>query len=156
MAGKHSYTITVKNNETESEGARYLLRTDKRFIRPDLESRKKILHILKLSDKFLRAFDLIIVEGHTNREKGFSLKSLKRCTLVELKTTKKLLPNNPKGFFFGATKNEINLAKKLGNKFKFAFVCLNPKKKSTVLMTWKEFEKLEHKKRIQYQINIVN
>ena len=33
--------------------------------------------------------------------------------LVELKTTRKYLPKNPKGFFFGATQNEFDFGERL-------------------------------------------
>ena len=47
-------------------------------------------------------------------------------TLVELKCTQTYLPENPKGFFFGATQNEFDFGERLGDKFRFCFVCLNP------------------------------
>ncbi|GCF82072.1 hypothetical protein BKL48_25215 [Bacillus cereus] len=50
---------------------------------------------------------------------------MSEITLIELKTTKKEVPNNSLGFFFGVTENEFELARLLGNQYKFCFVCLH-------------------------------
>lgn len=73
---------------------------------------------------------------------------------IELKTTKKFLPENPKGFFFGATENEFNFGKILGERFRFCFVCLNESSLSYKLLTINELEKIIKNKRIQFQINL--
>jgi hypothetical protein len=74
--------------------------------------------------------------------------------LVELKTTKKYLPNNPRGFFFGATENEFNFGEILGDKFRFCFVSLHEKGSSFALLTIEELDLIIRNKRIQYQINL--
>ena len=74
--------------------------------------------------------------------------------MVELKTTKKYLPENPKGFFFGATENEFNFGKILGNRFRFCFVSMNERGSSFALLTIEELEAIIKNKRIQYQINL--
>ena len=79
---------------------------------------------------------------------------LEDIILVELKTTKKYLPENPKGFFFGATENEFNFGKILGDRFRFCFVSLNEKLQSYVLLTIEELEIKIRNRRIQYQINL--
>jgi hypothetical protein len=154
MGAAHSYTITVSNNKTEKEGLAYLLSADRRFINPSKEGRTTILRALGLDKKFARAFDLILVEGHTNDEPLIEFDAPDAMTLIELKTTKKKLPMNPKGFFFGATKNEFDLAEKLGSKYKFAFVCLHPESTSYALLSRAELEKRITTKRVQYQINL--
>lgn len=154
MGAAHSYTITVNNNKTEKEGLAYLLATDKRFINPSKESRHVILKALGLDKKFSRAFDLVMVDGHTSKEASVSFNRPETITLIELKTTKKRLAANPKGFFFGATKNEFDLAKKLGDRFTFCFVCLSPECKSFSMLTLSELDKIIRTKRVQYQINL--
>lgn len=79
---------------------------------------------------------------------------LEDIILVELKTTKKFLPENPKGFFFGATENEFNFGKILGDRFRFCFVSMNEKGSSFSLQTLEELEVRIKNKRIQYQINL--
>ena len=79
---------------------------------------------------------------------------LEDIILVELKTTKKYLPENPKGFFFGATENEFNFGKILGSRFRFCFVSLNEKGSSFAFLTLEELDERIKNKRIQYQINL--
>lgn len=156
MGATYSYTITVDNNKTEKEGFDYLLAADPRFINPSKQSRKIVLETFNLDKKFSRAFDLVMIAGHTSKEKDVPIKNPSEITLVELKTTKKKLPANPMGFFFGATENEFALARKLGENYKFCFVSLHPDSRSHVLLTLTELEKRITTKRVQYQINLGN
>lgn len=154
MALAHSYKITLKNNNTEKEAIRFLIESDPSFIEPDKSSRKEILKYFGLSSKYMRAFDLIQVDGHTNHEEEFILNSQDKITLIEIKSTKKKLKNNPYGFFFGATENEFSIADQLGDNYKFCFVCLHPETKNYVTLTGNELENITRNKRVQYQINI--
>jgi hypothetical protein len=79
--------------------------------------------------------------------------------LVEMKTTKKPIKDTGlAGFFFGATQREYDLAAKLGDRFRFAFVVLNSAnayaKPFAVLLTLQELEHRTRSKRIQYQVNL--
>jgi len=154
LASEYSYKITLNNNETEKEAIAFLINNDSSFIEPDKESRKKILNILGLNKRFIRAFDLIQVKGHTNSENEFIINEDSEITLIEIKSTKKKLKNNPYGFFFGATENEFSIADQLGNQYKFCFVCLHPETKSYVILSNSELNEIISNKRIQYQINI--
>lgn len=153
MASKESYTITLKNNKTEKEALNYLLSIDNHFILPTKDERKELMKKLSIDKKYSRAFDLIHL---TNNETDLSKQKNEDITLIELKTTKKKLENNPKGFFFGATQNEFDLAKKFKDKYKFCFVSLHPESLSHSLLTLKELELQIKTKRIQYQINLKN
>lgn len=130
------------------------MESDLAFICPDKVSRKKLLEIFKIDSKYYRAFDLVIIPGHTNLEEVIQLESLDNVTFVELKTTKKKLPNLPKGFFFGATQSEFEIAEKLGDKYKFCFVSLHEETKGYVLITLEKLNKIIRTKRIQFQINL--
>ncbi|CAI6150996.1 MAG: hypothetical protein SPLUMA1_SPLUMAMAG1_01191 [uncultured Sulfurimonas sp.] len=154
MASAQSYEITLKNNITEKEAILFLMESDPSFIEPDKESRKAILQYFGLSTKYIRAFDLIQVDGHINKEQKFILSPEDKITLIEIKSTKKKLENNPYGFFFGATENEFSIADKLGENYKFCFVCLHPDTKSYVTLSSNEVENITKNKRIQYQINL--
>lgn len=154
MASKASYTITASNNVSEKEALQFLINSDINFINPSKESRKEIMELLSIDKKHKKAFDLVLIPGHTNLESVIELKQTDDITLVELKTTKKKLPNNPTGFFFGATQSEFDLATKLGDKYKFCFVSLHPESLSYKLMTLEELNKIIRTKRIQYQINL--
>jgi len=152
MASEQSYSITLSNNKSEKEGIQLLLEKDDTFINPTAGERKEILQKLNLPPTFARAFDLVKVTKKINQELAeYSIEEIK---LIELKTTKQHLPNLPKGFFFGATQNEFDIAQRLGDKYKFCFVSLHEGSKDYALLTLMELEKIIKTKRIQYQINL--
>lgn len=152
MAYEHSYNATLKNNRTENQAVGFLLSQDARFRVPTKEERKRILQILNLPVTFSRAFDLVLFPApYAGEINDITLADTK---LVELKTTKKPLPNNPDGFFFGATENEFDLARRLGDRYRFCFVSLHEESKGYALLTLEELEGRIKTKRIQYQINL--
>ena len=154
MASERSYSITLSNNQTEKAAVAYLMDADSSFLNPSPTSRKRILEILGLPSGFSRAFDLFRVPGHLNSESEITLADGAAITLIELKTTRKYLPDCPRGFFFGATKNEFELARLLGDRFRFCFVCLHPESTGFHLLSLEELEALVRTKRTQYQINL--
>ena len=153
MATAHSYGATVKNNATESEAFLYLASNNIRFKRPIKEERKEILQKLNLPASFSRTFDLVYMpEGN-----DFSVISeipVDKLILVELKTTKKKLTALPDGFFFGATDNEFQLAKRLGNQYVFCFVSIHSDSPGYAMLSLEALEKKIKTKRVQYQINL--
>jgi len=156
MSRKHSFTLTVSNNVTEKEGVNYLIENYSGFFKIDLATKKELLDLLNIEHRFLQSFDLIYVPdmvGHVVTS-NFLETYLEDIIFVELKTTKKYLPENPKGFFFGATENEFNFGKLLGDRFRFCFVSMNEKGSSYSLQTIQELEARIKNKRIQYQINL--
>ena len=153
---KKSFTLTLENNKTEKEALNFLINQDSRFYLPSLKQKKKILNHLDIDHKYVKAFDLILLKEPLTTGSIITEKQLKECEIIEVKSTKKHLPNNPKGFFFGATENEFNLVEKVEAKnhtIRFCFVCLNQKSKSYELLTIKEVEKMIQSKRTQYQIH---
>lgn len=154
MANKHSYEITRSNNRTEKEGIEYILSTDSRFERVDRNNRKAIMVAFNLDKKFSRAFDLIMLpKRHLRKGKSFKINP-KTAVLVELKTTKKKLLDNPKGFFFGVTENEYALGRKLGKNFRFCFVSLHPESAPPKFLTYDQLKSRKLHERKQYQVNI--
>ena len=154
MATSKSYEITITNNLTEKEAIDFVMKEDKSLCNPTKEARKQLLEIFELPMSFSRAFDLISVPQRDQNSNVLSFDSIEDITFVELKTTKKALPNNPRGFFFGATENEFELAGRLGNQYKFCFVSLHDDTKSFVYQSLEEIEEIITNKRIQYQINL--
>ena len=156
MSRKHSFTLTLSNNVTEKEGVNYLIDNCKGFYNINRQTKKELLDLLEIDYKFLQSFDLVYIPDKDVEiiDSIFLKASFEDVILVELKTTKKYLPENPKGFFFGATENEFNFAEMLGNKFRFCFVCLNPQSQSFALLTVDELRAKVRNKRIQYQINL--
>ena len=121
MSRKHSFILTLSNNVTEKECVNYLITNHTGFFKIDLTMKKELLNLIKIDHKFLQAFDLIYIPDMLGKiiTEDFLQTSLEDIILVELKTTKKYLPENPKGFFFGATENEFNFGNILGDKFRF-------------------------------------
>ncbi|MFK5889211.1 MAG: hypothetical protein QM486_00595 [Flavobacteriaceae bacterium] len=156
MSRKHSFTLTLSNNVTEKEGVLYLLENYTGFFKIDLEIKKELLDLLKIDRRYLQSFDLIYLPEMVGKtvNSEFLKTYLEDIIFVELKTTKKYLPENPKGFFFGATENEFNFGELLKDRFLFCFVTLNEKAPSFVLLSIGELNKLIRNKRIQYQINL--
>ena len=154
MSKAHSFIITLSNNKTEKEGLELVLSASRDLFVPDKHGRKQILELLGLDKKFSRAFDLIRVKGANADSNTLPISNPKDITLVELKTTKARLPNNPYGFFFGATENEFNLAELMGTQLNFAFVCLHPDCPSVKFLTLAELKPLMRQKRTQFQVNL--
>ncbi len=156
MSRKHSFILTLSNNVTEKEGVNYLIDNYTGFFKINLATKKELLDLLRIEHRFLQAFDLIYIPEMVGKEvnSDFLKTYLEDIIFVELKTTKKYLPSNPKGFFFGATENEFNFGKILGSRFRFCFVCLNEKSPSFSLQTIYELEQIIKNKRIQFQINL--
>lgn len=156
MARAHSFEITVSNNKTEKLGIDYLVANETGFFYADKDTRKLILNLLDLPQGFARAFDMIYVPRYVGTVVTDEViaANIDEIILVELKTTKKYLPENPKGFFFGATENEFKFGKLLGDKFRFCFVSLHENGSSHSLLTIDELEARIRTRRIQYQINL--
>jgi hypothetical protein len=156
MSRKASFTLTISNNFTEKEGINFLIDNATGFFKIDLLTKKTLLDFLNIDYKYLQAFDLVYIPDMVGKTiNSTSIETyLEDILLIELKTTKKYLPENPKGFFFGATENEFNFGKILGDKFRFCFVSMNEKGSSFALQTIKELEARIKNKRIQFQINL--
>lgn len=153
---EQSFTITLSNNRTEKAGIEYLIANATGFFYVDRETRKLILELLGLPKTFARAFDMIYIPRFAGQNVTQEIieTHIDEITLVELKTTRKLLPGNPKGFFFGATQNEFDFGERLGDKYRFCFVCLHPDSPSYAMLSVPELEAIMRTKRIQYQINL--
>jgi hypothetical protein len=151
-----SFTVTRKNNATEKEGIQYMESLNKGFYFVNKDERKRILELLDQPKNFSRSFDMILIPKFA--DSVLSIEAIEthidEVTLVELKCTRAFLPNNPKGFFFGATQNEFEFGERLGDKYRFCFVSLNPESPSYAMLSVPELEAIMRTKRIQYQINL--
>jgi len=156
MSRKHSFKLTLSNNVTEKQGINYLIEEQSGFFKVDKEMKKELLARVNIPNSFLQSFDMVYIHKlkGIHFDESYIETHLDEVLFVELKTTKKYLPENPKGFFFGATENEFNFGKLLGDKFRFCFVCLNEKSPSYVMLTMEELESIIKNKRIQFQINL--
>jgi hypothetical protein len=156
MSTEESFKLSLLNFVTEKQGIDYLIAEQTGFFLIDKETKRVLLDKLNISHSYLRSFDMVFIP----RMKGIIFKEqfiethLDELIFVELKTTKKYLPESPTGFFFGATEKEFNFGKLVGDKFKFCLVCLNPESLSYTMLTLDELDKIVKIKRIQYQINL--
>ncbi|MCF8713649.1 hypothetical protein JM658_02320 [Joostella atrarenae] len=156
MSRKHSFKLTLSNNVTEKQGINYLIEEETGFFKIDKEMKRELLDRVNIPHNFLQSFDMVYIPKLKGIvfEKDYIETHLDEILFIELKTTKKYLPDNPKGFFFGATENEFNFGKLLGDRFRFCFVSLNEKSPSYAMLTIEELEKIIRNKRIQFQINL--
>lgn len=154
-----------RNRVVEKAGLKDVLLRDRRFQAPTTETKKAILMALGLGDSKLygpQSFDAIMLPQPSELIDQTTLpRYLEQIVLVEMKTTKKPIKDAAlAGFFFGATQREYDLAAKLGDKFRFAFVVLNSAnaygKPFAVLLTLPELEHRTRSKRVQYQVNLWN
>ena len=157
MANAHSYRITLSNNRTEKEALSLVLSARPDLVVPDSRGRRAILSALGVEQRFSRAFDLARVDGHIRDESVVEVIDPTALTLFEIKSTRKLLPDFPRGFFFGATKNEFDLAERLGEQFAFCFVSLHPDQpiaKRVEYLSFAALKPLIRTQRTQFQVNL--
>lgn len=138
----------LKNLNTEKIGIQILRENVKGFMVPSKEQRK---HVYELCDidykKYSRSIDGIII----NVESFDLIESKSDFYLVEIKTTNaKNVTNLPYNVFFGFTKNEEDLFKKLDN---YRLCIVHTGMRQHKLLTFNEYNSLVRTKRVQYQIN---
>lgn len=151
-----SFTITRKNNATEKEGIQFMESLGQGFFFVNKDERQRILELLGQPKNYSRSFDMIWIPRLAGADLSLAAieTHIDEVTLIELKCTRKFLPNNPKGFFFGATQNEFDFGERLADKFRICFVSLNPESLSYSMLSVPELEQIIRTKRIQYQINL--
>lgn len=139
----------LKNLRTEKDGIKLLRKNNRNFFVPTIEQRKFLYELSGIDyKKYSRSVDGVILKT-TSFEK---IKSTNDFLYVEIKTTKsKTVKKLPYGVFFGFTKNEEDLFKKLEN-YRLCFVHVDLD--DYVLITYSEYLDLVQSKRVQYQITI--
>ena len=138
----------LKNLNTEKIGIQILREDVKGFMVPSKEQRK---HVYELCDidykKYSRSIDGIII----NVESFDLIESKSDFYLVEIKTTNaKNVTNLPYNVFFGFTKNEEDLFKKLDN---YRLCIVHTGMRQHKLLTFNEYNSLVQTKRAQYKNN---
>ena len=139
----------IKNLTTEKDGIKLLRRKIDKFFVPSNEERTFLYYILGIDyKKYSRSVDgAILKTSHFNK-----IKSSKDFLLVEIKATNsKTVKKLPYGVFFGFTKNEEDLFKKLDN-YRLCLVHIDLD--DYVLINYEEYTELISSKRIQYQITL--
>ena len=148
-----------RNRQTENAGLNVLLR-DGRFQAIDRLTKAQILTEFGASGAPVQAFDAIMTEQPVGPLTALTFGNhLNTLRLVEMKTTRKPIQDDRlEGFFFGVTESELKLAEKLGDRYLFAFVVLNPENvfgtEFYVLLTKMQLDARIRSKRIQYQVTL--
>lgn len=143
-------TDNQKNLTSERSGLEMLIALHPKMVQPTLVQKKRILQICNLPNLYLRSFDLIELKVADFAD----IQSSKDFVLIEVKVTEKYLPNFPKGFFFGMTKNEENLMIELGDGFLLCLISVNELNSTFKFLNYEQLQSLIRTKRIQYQINL--
>ena len=157
MASSKSYTITLRNNRTERDALDLMLDTDPFLHEPDSDGRKALLDRLGIDGRLSRAFDMVKLTRHVPRTASLELGDEEEFELIEIKSTKKYLPELPSKFFFGATENEFELGRQAtakGVRYCFAFVSLHPDSEGHAYVDVVDLDDWIRSKRIKYQINL--
>lgn len=163
MSSAGDHEKSAKNRVTEKAGLVVLL-ADPRFQAPDTATKKELLKHFGLGEDIARygaqSFDAVYSD---NPLPALTVDNVgehaARLHIVEMKTTKKPIADSAlAGFFFGATDREYALARRLGDRFRFAFVVLNNSnaygRPFARLVTHDELEAMTHAKRVQFQVNL--
>ena len=139
----------LKNLRTEKEGTKLLREKNKNFFVPTVEERKFLYELSGIDyKKYSRSVDGVILKTSSFEK----IKSINDFLYVEIKTTRsKSVKKLPYGVFFGFTKNEEDLFKKLKN-YRLCFVHIDLD--DYVLIDYDEYLNLVQSKRVQYQITL--
>ena len=139
----------LKNLRTEKEGTKLLREKNKNFFVPTVEERKFLYKLSGIDyKKYSRSVDGVILKTSSFEK----IKSINDFLYVEIKTTRsKSVKKLPYGVFFGFTKNEEDLFKKLKN-YRLCFVHIDLD--DYVLIDYDEYLNLVKSKRVQYQITL--
>jgi len=150
------------NAGTEAKAHDFVLQ-DRRFQKPDNQTKKMILSLLDLDQGSWssQSFDLIMSESplglRITPESAAS--HIDDITLVEVKSTRSTQVKDVRlnSFFYGSSKTQYDLAHAAGDRLVFVFVVLTDSnaygKPFFVVAPFSEIERRTRTKRIQYQVN---
>ena len=138
----------IENLKTEKDGIIVLKRHLSNFFVPTKEQKMALYEIAEIEyKKYFNSIDGVI----RNVANFDDIKSTKDFVFVEIKTTRsKTVKKLPYGVFFGFTKNEEDLFKRLDN---YRLCIVHVDMDNYVLLDYEEYSSLISNKRIQYQIS---
>ena len=138
----------IENLKTEKDGITVLKSHLSNFFIPTKEQKMILYEIAGIEyGKYLKSIDGVI----SNVADFDEIKSTKDFVFVEIKTTRsKTVKKLPYGVFFGFTKNEEDLFKRLDN---YRLCIVHVDMDNYVLLDYEEYRSLISNKRIQYQIS---
>ena len=138
----------IANLKTEKDGIIALKRHLSGFFVPTKEQKISLYEMAGVNyRKYYNSIDGVI----SNVDDFEQIQSTKDFVFVEIKTTRsKTVKKLPYGVFFGFTKNEEDLFKRLDN---YRLCIVHVDMDNYVLLDYEEYSALISSKRIQYQIS---
>jgi hypothetical protein len=156
------YTKSLDNQARERSALGFVLDSERRFQRPDRETKRRILELLSLpkgGEWTDQTFDLVLTPPNTPPLTAELADTyIDEIYLVEVKATKKPIRNTAlNGFFFGTTDRQYQLARAAHGRYRYAFIVDNSDndygRPFYVLLTLEEVEEKTASKRLQYQVS---
>jgi hypothetical protein len=158
-AGLSKFEKSRRNHGTELRATGYIL-TDPHFQQPPVAAKQEILRLLGLVGDFThRTFDLVKTASPAPPLTVDNVADhLEGLLLVEVKSTAKRIEDvRLNSFFFGSTGTQFALAAACPDRYRTAFVVMNPDnaygRPFFALLTPSELEARVRTKRVQYQVN---
>jgi hypothetical protein len=118
----------LSGSATAKKAVAILTRKTGDFVLPTPRQKKNLVVAFAKNDMIIygKAFDLVRLKGAVNLD---VVEDVERCfeliTILEIKSTRKALPDNFAGFFFALTAAEVLVAQSLKQRFRFVFVNTN-------------------------------
>ena len=120
--------ISDSGSSTAKRAAAMLEERNEGFIVPTARQRQNMLVAFAKKGKVVygKAFDIVRLSAHVNLDDlGDVENNLDRILVFEIKSTRKDLPPDFSGYFFGLSAAEVLVAQSLKDHFKFIFVNVN-------------------------------
>ena len=158
MDPNSDFTKSQRNRGVEREGLLLLLR-ERRIQSLDLATKRAVIQQLPVGAFGIQTFDAVMTPSPVEPITTENLhRHIDRMLLLEMKTTKKPIKNAAlNGFFFGATEREYEMARVLGDRYRWAFVVLNDRndygRPFFVLLSLDDVTRRTRAKRVQFQVN---
>ena len=122
---KEAALAEASRNQTAKRAAQILLRTNSAFVVPTAQQ-KRLLLVEFARRNFVvygKAFDVVKLLGTTNLDDAADIeRNLDKIVLCEIKSSRRKLPADFKGYFFALTTAELLVAQNLKHRFKFILV----------------------------------
>ncbi|OQW96447.1 MAG: hypothetical protein BWK77_04625 [Verrucomicrobia bacterium A1] len=115
-------------SSTAKRAAEMLEERNEGFIVPTAQQRQNMLVAFAKKGKVVygKAFDIVRLSAHVNLDElGDVERNLEKILVFEIKSTRKDLPPDFSGYFFGLSAAEVLVAQSLRDYFKFIFVNVN-------------------------------
>jgi hypothetical protein len=121
-------TEALSGSATAKRALAILVKKGAGFVLPTPAQRKNLVVAFAKNDMIIygKAFDCVRLDGDVNLDSVESIEAnLRQITVIEIKSSRKELPDDFAGHFFSLSGAEMLVAQSLKSRFKFAFVNIN-------------------------------